>query len=89
MVIINNVSYEMFYAQKCKWIIRYDDHGGTEEFHRHERYSLEDESDFSTPYVPIPIISKKELFEWAINDIKQNYLEYRTKFCKRNSIDLY
>ncbi len=87
--IISNVSYEMLFDQRWEWIIRYDDHGGTEDFHRHERYCLEDESDFPSSNIFVPDITKKKLFEWAINDIKRNYMIYRTKFCKRNSIDLY
>lgn len=85
---INNVSYEMLYEQRWEWIIRYDDHGGSSDFHFHERYSFDDESSFQILSAK-PQGSKKKSFEWAISDIRKNYLGYRLRFCERNRIDLY
>jgi hypothetical protein len=69
ITIINNVSYEMSFEKQWEWIIRYDDHGGIEAFHRHERLYLEDDSNLQINNI-IEHSTKQKLLEWSINDIK-------------------
>lgn len=86
---VNNITYMMLYQNTWEWIIRYDDHGGNGDFHGHERVSLEDDSDFPFTSITIPHGTKLQLFQWAISDIRKNYIVYRDQFCHRNGIDLY
>jgi hypothetical protein len=86
---ISNVSYEITMEEEWEWIVRYDDHGGREGLHRHQRISLKDQSDFKLPKEIKVTGSKQELLNWAISDIKRNYIAFRQKFLKRNGLDLY
>lgn len=40
---IENISYEINIDGKWEWVVRYDDHGGTSNLHRHYRINLTDE----------------------------------------------
>lgn len=86
---ISNVSYEIKIDEEWIWIVRYDDHGGKGALHRHERINLESDIDVLIADGVKRKGTKKKLYDWAIADIKKNYLIYRMRFLKRIGIDLY
>lgn len=81
-----NITYEIKIRDTWETIIRYDDHGGEGLFHKHIRISLEDKSEVLTADNVKRKGRKKGLLNWAINDIKKNYLIYRKKFLKVSGI---
>lgn len=83
-----NITYEIKIRDTWETIIRYDDHGGAGLFHKHIRISLEDKSEVLTADNVKRKGGKKELLNWAIQDIKKNYLLYRKKFLKASGIKL-
>jgi len=87
---IENISYEINIEDKWEWIVRYDDHGGQGLLHRHYRISLTDNSEIES-FAGIRRYKNKDYeLTWVCNDIKRNYLTFRSKFLKNNGIrDLY
>lgn len=86
---IENISYEIFIKDKWEWIVRYDDHGGNGPLHRHFRVSLKDESVVESTAGIKKYKNKDHELTWVCNDIKRNYLIYRSKFLKSIGLDLY
>lgn len=79
-----NVSYEIKIDNDWFTIVRYDSHHGF--LHRHTIFSLDK---------PVEVVSRKGIikkgsphvwYTWAIEDIVDKYLEYRTGFTKRSKI---
>lgn len=86
---IENISYEISIESKWEWIVRYDDHGGTGSLHRHYRVSLTDDREVES-FTGIKRYKDKDYeLTWVCNDIKKNYLVFRSKFLKNIGIDLY
>lgn len=86
---IENISYEIFVKDNWEWIVRYDDHGGNGHLHRHFRISLKDESIVESTAGIKKYNNKDHELTWVCNDIKRNYLIYRSKFLKNMGLDLY
>lgn len=86
---IADITFLIFINDEWQWVVRYDDHGGAGLLHRHERLSLHDESETTTPLPVRKKGNKKKLTEWAIDDIRKNYLNYRKKFLSRSKVALY
>jgi len=86
---IENVSYEINVDERWEWIVRYDDHGGTGLLHRHFRVSLKDDSTIKSSAGIRKYKNKDCELTWVCNDIKRNYLVYRSKFLKNLGLDLY
>ena len=86
---IADITLVILINDEWQWIVRYDDHGGQGFLHRHERISLQDESE-TTILLPIRKNgNKKKLTEWAIDDIRKRYLSYRRNFLAQSDIALY
>ena len=86
---IADITFLIFHNNQWEWVVRYDDHGGQGFMHRHERVSLKDESETT---IPLPVRkngNKKKLTEWAIDDVRKNYLHYRRRFLDRSKVALY
>ena len=87
---IENVSYEILIDGRWEWVVRFDDHGGEGELHRHRRVSLRDEKIIEDNDRIKRYKSKDHELTWVCNkDIKKNYLGYRNKFLKNSGLDLY
>lgn len=86
---IENISYGIHIEGKWEWIVRYDDHGGKGPLHRHIRISLEDEKVVESTAGIKKYKNKDYELTWVCNDIKRNYLIFRSKFLKNMGIDLY
>lgn len=83
---IADITFLIFVNDEWQWVVRYDDHGGDGLLHKHERLSLNDDSE-TTLSLPIRKNgNKKKLTEWAIDDIRKNYINYRRVFLKRNKV---
>lgn len=72
-----------------EWVVRYDDHGGTGLLHRHFRISLTDNSQVESTAGIKRYKNKDYELTWVCNDIKRNYLTFRSKFLKNMGLDLY
>ena len=79
---IENISFEISIEGHWEWIVRYDDHSGVGLLHRHFRISLKDYSDIETSAGVRQYKNKNYELTWVCNDIKRNYLVYRSKFLK-------
>ncbi len=79
------VSLEIKHQGKWKTIIRFDSsHAG--KLHRHTRISLLSKADNVDSYrLPVKR-TQKQLLNWSIKNIKDNYLFYKKEFIKRNKI---
>ncbi len=86
---IENISYEISIENDWEWIVRYDDHGGTGILHRHFRVSLKSSQEVESSAGIKKYKNKNYELTWVCNDIKRNYLIFRSKFLKNNSLDLY
>ena len=86
---VENISYEIYIEDRWEWIVRYDDHGGTGTLHRHIRISLKDESEVESSAGIKKYRNKDYELTWVCDDIKRNYLIFRKRFLKNNSLDLY
>lgn len=86
---IENISYEISIESKWKWVVRYDDHGGTGLLHRHFRVSLIDNREVESTAGIKKYKNKDHELTWVCNDIKRNYLIFRSKFLKNSGLDLY
>lgn len=86
---IENISYEINIQGHWEWVVRYDDHGGTGLLHRHYRISLNDNSEIESSACIRRYKNKDCELTWVCNDIKRNYLIFRSKFLKNLGLDLY
>ncbi|HVF69677.1 MAG TPA: hypothetical protein VNA13_03890 [Xanthomonadales bacterium] len=87
---IQNVSYEILIDEQWEWVVRFDDHGGNGELHRHRRLSLIDEKIIEDNARIKKYKNKDGELTWICNkDIKKNYMAYRSKFLKNSGLDLY
>lgn len=86
---IENISYEINIEDRWEWVVRYDDHGGTGSLHRHFRISLKDDSVIESSAGIRKYKNKDYELAWVCNDIRRNYLIYRSKFLKSSGLDLY
>jgi hypothetical protein len=80
---VTNVSYEVIINNKPKTIVRYDSSHGY--LHRHITVSLEDDSE-----ILADITKQGSHHDWltiAVEDIKENFLEYRRDFFERSGIE--
>lgn len=86
---IENISYEINIEDNWEWIVRYDDHGGVGPLHRHVRVSLKNNKEVESMDGIKKYRNKDHELTWVCNDIKRNYLTFRSKFLKNMGIDLY
>lgn len=86
---IENISYEIQINGKWEWVVRYDDHGGSGQLHRHFRVSLYDLREVESTARIKKYKNKTYELTWVCNDVKRNYLVYRLKFLKNSGLDLY
>lgn len=86
---IENISYEININDNWEWVVRYDDHGGTGQLHRHYRISLKDNRQIDSTAHLKKFKNKDNELTWVCKDIKINYLIFRSKFLKNNRLDLY
>ena len=86
---IENISYEIKVEDRWEWIVRYDDHAGKGLLHRHFRVSLRDNREIESTAGIKRYKNKDYELPWVCNDIRRNYLMFRSKFLKNNSLDLY
>ena len=77
-----NVSFEVLIKGKWHTVIRYDSHHGY--LHKHIRLTLSDEKTI-VERVNIPGTHSNWL-TWAINDLIENFMEYKNTFFENNSI---
>lgn len=80
-----NVSYEAWVEKSWLTILRYDSAHGY--LHQHTRFSLTREKEFISKEHILQQASPQEWLTWAIEDIKTNFLAYRSAFFNRS--DLY
>lgn len=86
---IENVSYEIQINGVWEWVVRYDDHGGSGQLHRHSRISLNDSREIESAE-GIPVLkSKNDELTWICKDIGRNYLTFRSEFLNNSGFDLY
>lgn len=81
IVEVVNVSFEILIKDKWHTIIRYDSHHGY--LHKHIRLTLSDEKTIVEP-VNIPG-THSDWLTWAINDLIENFIEYKKTFFENNS----
>jgi len=86
---IENISFEIYVEDNWEWVVRYDDHSGQGLLHRHYRISLDDASEVESSSGIRRYKNKDHELTWVCNDIKRNYLIFRTKFLKNSELDLY
>lgn len=86
---VENISYEINIDNNWEWVVRYDDHGGVGTLHRHVRVSLKDSREIESSTGIKKYKNKNYELTWVCNDIKRNYLLFRSKFLKNNGLDLY
>lgn len=86
---IENISYEININGHWEWIVRYDDHGARGPLHRHFRISLQDESIIESLSGIKKYKDKDHELTWVCEDIKKNYLVFRSNFLKNIGLDLY
>lgn len=90
LIKIENISYEINIEDMWEWVVRYDDHGGTGSLHRHTRISLENSMEVeSATKISKKAQEKADELTWVFNEIKKNYLTFRSEFLKNNGLDLY
>ena len=77
---ITCVSLEIKVNTKWVTILYYDDTHG--KLHRHTAISLESSIDIVDYNDVTDVISKEKSLQWAIEDIKSNYLQYKETFVK-------
>lgn len=87
--IIENISFEIKIDGNWEWVVRYDDHGGTGKLHRHFRVSLKDCQEIESSAGIKRYKNKDYELTWVCNDIKRNYLIFRSKFLRNNGLNLY
>ncbi len=87
--IIENISYEIHIEDHWEWIVRFDDHGGSGFLHKHYRVSLNHSREIESYSGIKKYKDKDHELTWIINDIKRNYLIFRERFLKYNSLGLY
>jgi len=77
------VSLEIRIKNKWKTIIYYDSsHDGN--LHRHTKIAYPDESDITDQNNVKRKGTQEKLLEWAIKDIKNNFIVYRKNYLKRS-----
>ncbi len=82
IVEVINVSFEILIKGKWHTIIRYDSHHGY--LHKHIRLTLSDEK---TIVEQINISgTHSDWLTWAINDLIENFIEYKKTFFENNSV---
>ena len=86
---IENISYEISFNGNWEWVVRYDDHGGSGRLHRHFRVNLNDDSEVESTAGIKKYRNKDFELTWVCNDIKRNYLTFRSRFLRRIGLDLY
>lgn len=86
---VENISYEINIKDQWEWIVRYDDHGGRGPLHRHFRLSLKDNRIVESTTGIKKYKNKDFELAWVCDDIRRNYLIYRSKFLKNMGLDLY
>lgn len=86
---VENISYEINLNDKWEWIVRYDDHGGEGSLHPHFRISLSDSRNIESAAEIAEGKNKNQQLTWACDDVKKNYLTYRSTFLKNNGLDIY
>lgn len=86
---IEIISYEISIEDNWEWVVRYDDHGGAGSLHRHFRVSLKNDKEVESAAGIRKYRNKDYELTWVCNDIKRNYLLFRSKFLKRMGLDLY
>ena len=85
---IENVSYEILIEERWEWVVRFDDHGGQGNLHRHRRVSLKDEKVIEDNERIKRYTNKNHELTWVCNkDIKKNHLSYRMKFLRNSGLD--
>jgi len=82
IVEVVNVSFEILIKGKWHTIIRYDSHHGY--LHKHIRLTFSDEKTI-VEQVNIPG-THSDWLTWAINDLIENFMEYKKIFFEDNSI---
>jgi CHAT domain-containing protein len=80
------VSLDIRIEEKWITIIYYDNHHGS--LHRHSRIAYNDEADITDSNRVKRRGGNNQLLQWAIKDIKTNYINYKKKFIKRNRLIL-
>jgi hypothetical protein len=78
------VSYEVNIEEQWTTIVRYDSAHGY--LHQHTRISLDTEKEFISTDNIVKSGDHKEWLTWAMKDIRQNFLEYRSLFFRRSKI---
>lgn len=81
---IVNVSYEINFNDEWITILRFDSHHGY--LHRHTRISLADKAEVEDSIAVKRTGSPYLWYTWAIQNIKDRFIEYRTNFAKRSKI---
>ncbi len=81
---VNNVSYEIRIKEKWLTIVRYDSSHGY--LHRHLVISADNPSDTPSRIGVIQKGNHPKWLTWAINDIKNRYLDYKRGFLRRSKI---
>lgn len=79
------ISLEMLYEEKWVTIMRYDDFHGY--LHKHEIINLDGKSDTPTVLGVRQKGTNHRLLTWALKDIRNNYLIYKTRFLKRSGFN--
>lgn len=87
--VIQNISYEIYIDGNWEWVVRYDDHAGKGQLHRHIRISLKDDSEVESAAGIKKYRNKNYELTWVCKDIQRNYLVFRSKFLKNSGLDLY
>ena len=84
IVKVINVSYEINISDKWITIVRFDSHHSY--LHRHTRISMDNKEEIEDS---VGVKKKGDptlWYTWAIQHIRNRFIEYRTKFTKRSSI---
>lgn len=79
-----NVSYEINFNDEWITILRFDSHHNY--LHRHIRVSLTDKSEIEDSIGVKRKGSPHVWYTWAIQNIRDRFIEYRTNFAKRSKI---
>lgn len=82
VVEVTCVSLDIYLDKSWITIVYYDNYHG--KMHRHVTVSTIDNSDTPTEISVRQRGTNRRLLGWAINDIKANYLIYKSKFLKRS-----
>ena len=81
---IENISYEILVDDKWEWVVRYDDHGGDGNLHRHVRITLGDNSDIPSEAGIKKYKNKNLARTWVFNEIRRNHIFFRKKLLKNS-----